>query len=274
MNRFWIWLTRFASPPVFYRVAGVWRPWLGIGALLIGGFSIYWGLFHAPEDYYQGDSYRIIYLHVPAAWMSLFAYVVMAVAGAAALIWRTKLSELTVLACAPIGAGFTAITLLSGMLWGRPTWGAYWVWDARLTSELVLLFLYLGVIGLASAYGDLRRGARAAAVLALVGVVNLPIIHYSVRWWNTLHQGETVRLFGESSIDPSMAWPLLGAALAAKLYFGWSLLGRLRLALIETESDKAWVAQALDIQPDPDQRQNGAEQRASTKAAPEDPAHA
>ncbi|MCB1641749.1 MAG: heme ABC transporter permease [Xanthomonadales bacterium] len=248
MNRFWTWLSRYASPPVFYRVAGQWRPWLGWSALLFGALSLYWGLFHAPEDYYQGNSYRIIYLHVPSAWMSMFAYVAMALSGAAALIWRTKLSELTVLTIAPIGAGFTAVTLLTGMLWGRPTWGAYWVWDARLTSELVLLFLYLGVIGLASAYGDVRRGARAAAVLSLVGVVNLPIIHFSVQWWNTLHQGETVRLFGESSIDASMAWPLLGAALASKLYFGWSLLGRLRLALIEQESEKAWVHQALGLE--------------------------
>ena len=148
-----------------------------------------------------------------------------------------------------IGAGFTAITLVTGMLWGRPTWGAYWVWDARLTSELVLLFLYLGVIGLASAYGDARRGARAAALLSLVGLVNLPIIHYSVRWWNTLHQGSTVRMFGESSIHGSMLWALLAAALAAKLYFVWSLLGRLQLRLLSAESEKAWVARELKLEP-------------------------
>ena len=208
-----------------------------------------YGLFFAPPDYLQGESYRIIFIHVPSAWVSMFAYTAMAGAGAAALIWHTKLSEIAVVAIAPIGAGFTAITLVTGMLWGRPTWGAYWVWDARLTSELVLLFLYLGVIGLASAYGDARRGARAAALLSLVGLVNLPIIHYSVRWWNTLHQGSTVRMFGESSIHGSMLWALLAAALAAKLYFVWSLLGRLQLRLLSAESEKAWVARELKLEP-------------------------
>ncbi len=160
----------------------------------------------------------------------MFIYVAMAVNGAIALIWRIKLSEMLFLACAPIGAMFTAVTLITGMLWGKPTWGAYWVWDARLTSELVLLFLYFGVIGLASAYDDLRQGARAAAVLALVGVVNVPIIHFSVKWWNTLHQGETVRVFGKSSIDGSMLWPLLIMALATKLYFMFAVLMRARHA--------------------------------------------
>ncbi|MCB1608791.1 MAG: cytochrome c biogenesis protein CcsA [Xanthomonadales bacterium] len=249
MQRFWIWLSRYASPPVFYRTAGLWRPWLGWATLLVGGPALIYGLFFAPPDYLQGESYRIIFIHVPSAWVSMFAYTAMAGAGAAALIWHTKLSEIAVVAIAPIGAGFTAITLVTGMLWGRPTWGAYWVWDARLTSELVLLFLYLGVIGLASAYGDARRGARAAALLSLVGLVNLPIIHYSVRWWNTLHQGSTVRMFGESSIHGSMLWALLAAALAAKLYFVWSLLGRLQLRLLSAESEKAWVARELKLEP-------------------------
>lgn len=241
-------MTRYASPPVFYRTAGLWRPWLGVATLLFGVPAIVYGLFFAPPDYLQGESYRIIFIHVPCAWVSMFAYVAMAGAGAAALIWHTKLSELAVLAIAPIGAGFTALTLLTGMLWGRPTWGAYWVWDARLTSELVLLFLYLGVIGLANAYGDSRRGARAASLLALVGLVNLPIIHYSVHWWNTLHQGETVRIFGESSMHESMLWALLAAAMAAKFYFAWSLLGRLQLNLLIAEREKGWVARELKLE--------------------------
>jgi heme exporter protein C len=165
----------------------------------------------------------------------------MAVYGALALIWRIKLCEILMLASAPVGAMFTAITLVTGMLWGKPTWGTYWEWDARMTSELVLLFLYFGVLGLAYAYDDLRQGARAAAVLALVGVVNVPIIHFSVQWWNTLHQGESVQIIGKSTIHGSMLWPLLIMAVATKLYFLFALLQRARVLLLEQERGKAWV---------------------------------
>lgn len=241
MNPVFRWFHSLGSPPTFYRFASRWIPWTGSAALTLGAIGLYLGLARAPADYLQGESFRIIYLHVPSAWMSLFIYVLMAVYGAIALIWRIKLCEILMLASAPVGAMFTAITLITGMLWGKPTWGTYWEWDARMTSELVLLFLYFGVLGLAYAYDDLRQGARAAAVLALVGVVNVPIIHFSVQWWNTLHQGESVQVIGKSTIHGSMLWPLLIMAVATKFYFLFALLQRARVLLLEQERGKAWV---------------------------------
>ncbi len=232
---------RLSSPPTFYRFAGALRPWLMAAALITAAIGLYGGLVLAPPDYQQGDAYRIIFIHVPSAWMSLFIYAGMAVAGLIALVWRIKLAEVIAIECAPIGAAFTLITLLTGSLWGRPMWGTWWTWGARLTSELVLFFLYLGVIGLYNAFEDRRRGARAASLLALVGIVNLPIVHYSVVWWNTLHQGTTVNLFGHSSIAPSMLWPLLVMVLATHLYFFASILGRARTGLLSLESGKQWV---------------------------------
>src|ERR1700752_4684139 len=208
----WTWFHQLASPPTFYRFADALAPWLFAIAALLIGVGVYAGLFLAPPDYQQGDAFRIIYIHVPAAALSLSIYVAMALAGAIAPIWRMKLAEVGVVAAAPIGASFTALALLTGMLWGKPTWGAYWGWDARLTSELVLLFLYAGVIGLNQAYADPRAGARDGAWLALVGVVNVPIVHYSVTWWNSLHQGSSI-LSVEGIRDPKIAapmlWPLL-----------------------------------------------------------------
>lgn len=231
---------RLASPPIFFRIAGRIMPWsLGL-ALLTGGIGLVWGLFYAPPDYLQGESVRILYIHVPSAWMSLSIWAFMALAAIVALVWRTKVAETIAVAAAPVGASFTAITLLTGALWGRPTWGTYWVWDARLTSELILLFLYLGVIGLYRAIEDPRRGARAASILILIGLVNLPIIRYSVEWWSTLHQPASVRLTG-SSIHPEMLWPLLIMALATKLYFVWAVLARSRVMLAANESGKQWV---------------------------------
>ena len=235
------------SPPSFYRFAGALRPWLMAAALLSGVIGLYGGLVLAPPDWQQGDAYRIIFIHVPSAWMSLAIYTGMAVAGLIALVWRIKLAEIIAMECAPIGAAFTFITLVTGSLWGKPMWGTWWTWDARLTSELVLLFLYLGVIGLYHAFEDPRRGARAASLLALVGIVNLPIVHYSVQWWNTLHQGSTVDWLdlGKSSIAPSMLWPLLVMALATHLYFFASLLGRARASLLEVEGGKQWVRELV-----------------------------
>lgn len=235
------------SPPSFYRFAGALRPWLLAAALISGAIGLYGGLVLAPPDWQQGDAYRIIFIHVPSAWMSLAIYTGMAVAGLIALVWRVKLAEIIAMECAPIGAAFTFITLVTGSLWGKPMWGTWWTWDARLTSELVLLFLYLGVIGLYHAFEEPRRGARAASLLALVGIVNLPIVHYSVQWWNTLHQGTTVDWLdpAKSSIAAAMLWPLLVMALATHLYFFASLLGRTRVALIATESGKQWVKQLV-----------------------------
>lgn len=231
---------RLASPPIFFRLAGRVMPWALALAVLTGAIGLGWGLFYAPADYLQGESVRILYIHVPSAWMSLAIWAFMALAAIAALVWRTKVAETLAIAAAPVGASFTAITLLTGALWGRPTWGTYWVWDARLTSELILLFLYLGVIGLHRAIEDPRRAARAASILILVGLLNLPIIRYSVEWWSTLHQPASVRLTG-SSIHPEMLWPLLVMALATKFYFLWALLARARVMLAANEWQKQWV---------------------------------
>ncbi|HEY9547449.1 MAG TPA: heme ABC transporter permease CcmC, partial [Solimonas sp.] len=176
----WTWFHRLASPPSFFRFAQRLAPWLGGLGLLLLLISWYGGLVLAPADYQQKDAFRIIYVHVPAAAVSLSLYVAMAVCGAITLIWRMKLAECVLVAIAPVGASFTALALVTGMLWGKPMWGAYWVWDARLTAELVLLFLYRGVIGLNGAFDDPRSAARACGLLAIVGAVNVPIVHFSV----------------------------------------------------------------------------------------------
>ena len=241
----WTWFHRLASPPTFYRWGGTLQWIFGVLAVLLIVVGTYGGLVLAPADYQQGDAFRIIYVHVPSAWLSLFVYTSMAVAGGVALIWRMKLAELYVIAAAPLGAAFTALALVTGMLWGEPMWGTYWVWDARLTSELVLLFLYLGVIALAAAFEDPRRGARAAAVLALVGVVNVPIIHYSVEWWNSLHQGATVTKFDSPSITGDMLWPLLVNALGFMCYFACLQCVRMRALILSRERDARWVREAV-----------------------------
>jgi len=241
MNPLVLWLHKFGSPPYFYRLAGRWLPWLYAIAFVLGAWGFYGGLVVAPADYQQGESFRIMYVHVPCAWMGLFAYGFMAVNGFIALVWRIKLSEILTISAAPVGAAFTFITLVTGSLWGKPMWGTWWTWDARLTSELVLLFLYFGVIGLYHAIEDARQAARAAAFLALIGVVNLPIVHYSVEWWNTLHQARTVSLLGNSKIDARMLWPLLVLAIATHVYFFASVLARARAMLIGLESGKDWV---------------------------------
>jgi heme exporter protein C len=236
-----LWFHKFGSPPHFYRIAGKWLPWLaGIFAILLV-CGLYGGLILAPADYQQGESYRIIFIHVPAAWMSLFIYVVMAFCGVVIMVWRMKLAEVVLISSAPIGASFTFLALATGSLWGKPMWGTWWVWDARLTSELILLFLYLGVIGLHSAIDDKRVASRAVAILAIVGVVNIPIIHYSVEWWNSLHQGPTVTKFDKPSIHWSMLVPLLLMALAFQVYYVLSLFQRCRAELLQRERNSKWV---------------------------------
>ncbi len=232
---------RMASPPHFYTFTGRLLPWLTAIFIILTAVGLYGGLFLAPADYQQGDSYRIIYIHVPSAWMSLFIYVVMAVAGAIGLVWRIKLAEIVMISSATVGAGFTFIALLTGSLWGKPMWGTWWVWDARLTSELILLFLYLGVIALYGAIDDKRTASRAVAILAIVGVVNIPIIHYSVEWWNTLHQGPTVSKIDKPSIHVSMLIPLLTMAVAFKFYYLVAMLQRARTELIQRERNSQWV---------------------------------
>lgn len=219
------------APKRFDAAAARAFPWTLGASLALLATGLVWGLAFAPPDYQQGEAYRIIFMHVPAAWMSLLVYVIMAGAGAVALVWRIKLAEMLCVECAPVGASFTVVALLTGMLWGKPMWGAYWVWDARLTSELILLFLYAGVIALAASIPDPRKAARAAATLALIGVVNVPIIHFSVEWWHTLHQGPTVTRFDAPAAHASMLAPLLVMAAAFMLHFGSVLLLRLRCAI-------------------------------------------
>ena len=238
-------LHKYASPQYFYSWSANWQKWSSVIAVLLMSVGLYYSLLNSPADYQQGETVRIMYVHVPAAWLSMFTYMVMAAAAIVALIWRIKVAEIMIGQCAFIGASFTALALITCMLCGKPMWGAYWVWDARLTSELVLLFLYFGVIALSGAFEDERTGARAAAILTLVGIVNIPIIHYSVEWWNTLHQGPTVSKFDSPSAHPSMLIPLLLMALAYKAYFFALLFKRARAELIFRERNTSWVKALL-----------------------------
>jgi len=223
----------YANPLRFQRIADAVFPWVAWGALLVTPVALYLALGRAPADYQQGEAYRIMFVHVPAAWMALFCYLVVAGGSAAGFIWRHPLAEVAARAAAPVGAAFTAIALFTGSVWGKPMWGTYWVWDARLTSVLILFFLYLGYMALHDAFEDPERGARAAGILALVGVVNLPIIKFSVDWWNTLHQPASILRADGPAIHPSMLWPLLLMMLAFKLYFVAVLLLRMRAQLTE-----------------------------------------
>jgi heme exporter protein C len=241
MNAVLRWFHRLGSPPIFHAFAGRWIPWC-YALALIGLFTGAWlALFEVPADYQQGDSARILYIHVPSAWMSLLIYAVMAVQAAIALIWRIKLCEVLAMACAPIGAAFTLITLATGSIWGKPMWGTWWTWDPRLTSELILLFLYLGVMGLNAAIEDRRAAARAAGFLAIVGIVLLPIIRYSVEWWNSLHQPASIRLGSGSAIHPSMQSALWVMVIATKFWFAGSLLQRARFDILQREAGKDWA---------------------------------
>jgi heme exporter protein C len=225
-------MQRFANPNRFMRLSGQVLPWVAWPTALLLAAGLVLALFVAPPDYQQGESVRIMFIHVSAAWMSMFVYATVAGASAVALIWRHPLADVAAAEAAPLGAAFTLICLVTGSLWGKPMWGTYWVWDARLTSELVLLFLYLGYLALINAFDDPTRGARAGAILALVGVVNLPIIKFSVDWWNTLHQPASVMRLGGPSIDISMLVPLFVMALGFTLFFVTVLLIRMRAALI------------------------------------------
>jgi heme exporter protein C len=230
----------FSSPATFYHLSGRLAPWFfGVAAVLMA-MGLYVGLVQAPTDAVQGEVYRVIFIHVAAAWMSMFIYFVMACYGAMALTFNSRLSAMMARALAPTGAMFTFVALWTGAFWGRPTWGTYWVWDARITSELVLLFLYLGFIALANAFEDPRRGDRAASLLAIIGIVNLPIIYFSVQWWNTLHQGSSVKLTG-SSMHVTMLTGMLLMALACWMYAIGTSLTRVRTIILERERRTRWV---------------------------------
>ncbi len=216
-------------------------PWFTLAAVLLLGVGLYMSFFVAPTDYKQGEGYRIIFVHVGVSWMSMFIYVVMAAWAGLGLVFNTRVSSMMATALAPTGAMFTFLALWTGALWGKPMWGTWWVWDARLTSELILLFLYLGFIALQSAIDDHRRADRAGAILALVGVVNIPIIYYSVQWWNTLHQGASVAVSGKSSMEEVMLWAMLIMTLGFWAYAIAVVLARVRCIILERERDTTWV---------------------------------
>lgn len=242
------WIHKFGSPPFVYRWAGLLSPWLGALCLILLLSGLYLGLVKAPPDYEQGNSYRIIYIHVPAAWMSMFVYFVMAVSSAVFLVWRLKLADIVAVASAPIGASFTFIALVTGSIWGKPTWGTWWEWDARITSQLVLLFLYLGYMALRGAIEHRTTASRASALLAIVGVINLPIIHYSVEWWHTLHQPATISKFDKPSMHSSMLIPLLMMVVAFQLMYFHNLCIRLRSGILEREGRSKWFAELMNKQ--------------------------
>jgi len=219
---------RFANPGQFLRVSAALLPWVSAGAIVCLATGLIWGFVFAPPDYQQGEAVRIIYIHVPAAWMAMFIYTCIAAASASALIWRHPLGDLIARAASPLGAGFTFIALVSGSLWGKPMWGRFWVWDARLTSMLILFFLYLGHMALLNAFDDNQRGNKAAAILALVGFVNVPIIKFSVDWWNTMHQPESIFRAGGPTIYPTMLWALMVMIVSMTLLFLAILLMAMR----------------------------------------------
>ncbi len=241
----WTWFHRLASPPHVYAFARRWTPWFGGFAALAMIVALYGGLVLAPPDYQQKDAFRMVYVHAPTAWLSLMIYTTMAIAAAVGLIWRMKVAHAAAAACAPIGAWFTVAALGTGMLWGKPMWGAYWVWDPRLTAELVLLFLYFGYMGLRAGIEDPAKADKASAVLAVVGVINVPIIKFSVEWWNSLHQTPTVMQMGKPKMDGDMLWPLLLMFVGFALYFITVLLIRLRAELLRRERNASWIREVV-----------------------------
>ncbi len=245
----WTFLHQFASPPHFYRLARTLIPWLAVPAYVLLLYGTIAGLFLAPQDYQQKDAFRIVYVHAPAAYLSMMAYVVMALAGGIGLIWRMKLAHAVAASAAPIGASFTFLALATGSIWGRPMWGTWWEWgDPRLMSELILLFLYIGYMALRNAIDDTAKADKASAVLALVGVVNVPVIHFSVEWWTSLHQTSTLLDEGGPAMDAAMLYPLLANILGFTLLFGALLLRRVRSEVLSRERRARWVRD-LFLQP-------------------------
>ena len=238
---------KYASPATFYPLAGRLAPWFFVAAALFVAAGIYVGFFVAPSDAQQGEAYRIIFIHVASAWLSMFLYIVMAFWAGVGLAFNTRLSSMMASAVAPTGALMTFIALWTGALWGKPMWGAWWVWDARLTSELILLFLYLGFMSLQAAIDDPRRADKAGAVIALVGVVNMPIIYFSVQWWNTLHQGASVSLTRSPSMAATMLLGMLLMALGFWMYSIAASLLRARCIILERERKSEWIGQLQEL---------------------------
>ncbi|OGT60215.1 MAG: heme ABC transporter permease [Gammaproteobacteria bacterium RIFCSPHIGHO2_12_FULL_45_12] len=237
----WSFVNTLLSPRKFFSFSSRLLPWLSVACLLLLGYGLVGALWLAPADAVQGEGFRILYVHAPSAFLSLFIYAMMAGAAAASLVWRLKMASLVIKHSAPLGACFTFLALLTGSLWGKPMWGTWWIWDARLTSELILLFMYIGILLLISAISTKKRGERAIAIFVLVGFVDLPIIHYSVYWWNTLHQGATLKLFAPATIDASMLHPLMAMMAAFLLYYAIVLFMRMRYELTVVETRPHWL---------------------------------
>ncbi len=243
----WKLLYQLASPKLFYQWSGRWMPWMAIGAVVTLVTGLLWGLVFAPPDYQQGEAFRIIYVHVPCAFFSMALYAFMGFLSILLLIWRIKMAGVLLNITAEMGTYMTFLALVTGSIWGKPMWGTWWVWDARLTSELILLILYAAVILTGKAYQNKEQGDKVMAILVLVGLVDLPVIHYSVYWWNTLHQGATLTVFAKPKIDSSMMYPLILTLLGFFLYSGWTILLKARNELLLRERRQSWVrAYVLD----------------------------
>jgi heme exporter protein C len=245
LNLQWTWFHRLGSPRWFYQKTQRWLPWLSVITLSLFIIGLVWGLAFAPQDAKQGNSFRIIYLHVPASVVALAGYYIMAIAGAVGLVWRIKLSYMIMRSAAPIGAALTFIALVTGAIWGKPTWGAYWVWDARITSMLILLFLYLGVMALRYTYSSNEAADKASAILSLVGMVNVPIIYKSVDWWQTLHQPATIKLTSAPSMHTDMFMPLVVMIIGFYAFYTLSLVLYARAEILRREYRASWVKQLV-----------------------------
>lgn len=237
----WSFFHKLGSPPWLYKISGSILRWLLPVTVVALAVGLAWGLLFTAPDFRQGNSYRIIYIHVPAAVVALAGYYLMALAGAVSLIWKMKMADIAMKACAPIGASFTFLALLTGAIWGKPTWGTWWVWDARITSMLVLLFLYLGVVALYEAFDNKEAASKACAVLSLVGMVNIPIIYKSVDWWYSLHQPASIKMTGGSSIDSSMLYPLFWMIASVYALFACCMMLYMRVEILKSESKTGWV---------------------------------
>lgn len=241
----WKWLHPYANPEVTYRFTGKIKPWFSWASFILLTIGLVWALLFAPPDYQQGESFRIFYIHVPAAMLSMGIYVAMAIAALTSIVWQFRMADASAAALAPIGAVFTAIALITGSAWGKPMWGTWWIWDARLTSELILLFLYLGVMALHNAFDDKQMAGKAAGILSLVGVINIPIIKYSVEWWNTLHQGATVSKLGKPAMSLEMFWPFLICFFGFSFLVGAIMCTRFQTELLARNRMRPWVRKMI-----------------------------
>ncbi|ASK78770.1 heme ABC transporter permease [Paraphotobacterium marinum] len=234
-------VVKFLSLDVVYYLAKKNECLLMMASICLIGLGLFWGLFIAPTDYQQGDSYRIMFIHVPCAILSLFTYLILGINSFIFLVWKFKINDLVNKSLLPLGILFTVITLITGSIWGKPTWGTYWIWDARLTSELILLFIYLGIFAIRLAFKSQKLESKVASYFTLIGLIDLPIIHYSVYWWNSIHQGATLSLISHKNIDLHMLWPLLMMLLGIFCYFVWALSIRIRIEIIRSKLNTNWM---------------------------------